>query len=649
MKIIQELQRRNVIKASISYLVISWVILQVSDIVFPLIGWGDERLKLLFIVLLSGFLPWAIFAYIYELTPSGFRKTNDVEATESMYKQTNKKLNAYIISGLTLVVVLLVVERVFFANSSVAIQADKSVAILPFKNLSASEDVYFAAGMTQDILTHVSQIADLRVLSDFTINNYDYDGKSAEMMGDELGVAYILTGNVRRSEKDLRISCQLVGTHGEGAIWSKTYDKQMTNVFAVQSEIAQEIAATLKASLSEKEKDQLDRKPTENLLAYDFYLKSAEYDRKYDAPSTLKAIDLLKEAITLDPTFSLAYSSLAGNYMSGIQNFGLFPVSYLDTAFVLAQKGVDLGPDFSGTWHTLGMAYSMLGKKEQAVMMYQKALEINPNGSATINNLASHYFYENKQDQAIAMYKKSILLKAQNDPGNVIVYGNLSFAYSGLGLYGRAIEYAEKALQMKEYYYSYLAYGVAQYGMGDTIGSFNSIRNMVLSSKESLPSLSIATASSYEYFNTDTAMVYLGKLKSNPNFSYNGNQAVRIYEAIELRKIGLNDSAETLLENSLDYYLSKFERGMKEQVWLLDVTAIYTAMGQYDKALQWLEKGIDDGYPLYYAIYNSNLYKDLHNYPKYEKVMASLKAQTEKMRQRVLDAEATEQLKDLNL
>ncbi|MEQ8241201.1 MAG: tetratricopeptide repeat protein [Cyclobacteriaceae bacterium] len=651
-KFIEELKRRNVLKASLSYAIIGWVLLQVGDILFPVIGIEDLGMRILLITLLIGFPIWVVFAYFYESTPEGFKKTEDVEEEKSIHHATSKKLNFYIIGGLVLVVALLVFDRIFQIDVGLeTAERDKSVAILPFKNLSASEDVYFAAGMTEDILTQISQIGELRVLSNYTLNDYESEGKSPQIIGEELGVSYILTGNVRRSADDLRISCQLVGTNNEGAIWAKTYDKRMTNMFELQAEIATEIARTLAASLSDEQKEQLEQKPTDNLVAYDLYLQAREVANRFSKKDDLlKQIDLLEEAIELDPTFSLAYSSLAATYIFSIQNTGAFPGNYLDTAFVLAQKGVDLGPDYYQTWGTLGAAYSKLGKREQAATMYKRALEINPNSSSATNNLSNYYLETGKFDKSIEMYKKSIQLKASIDSaGLVITFSNLAQSYRRLMLADRALYCAQEAINYKEYTLSLAALGTTQYISGDTISSSNSIAKMVETDNHSIPSLATATSLFYEYLDQDLGLEYLKELKKKENFRYEDFPYIRTYEAFELQKAGKYDSSEVLLNENLEFYLAQFERGRRFQGWLFDITKIYVALDQEEKAFEWLQKLVDDGFMDYVQVNDSRLFDPLKDQPEYIGIMGGLKERLDAMRQRVIDAEATEQLRGLKM
>ena len=597
------------------------------------------------------FPAWVIFAYIYELTPEGFKKTDEVAIEDSISRKTSKKLNAYIISGLTLVVIVLLVDRFFEVDVSLeTAERDKSVAVLPFNNLSALEDKYFALGMTQDILTQISQIRDLRVLSDFTINNYDAEGKTPEMMGRELGVSYILTGNVRRSEDDLRISCQLIGTNNEGAIWAKSYDKRMTNMFDLQAEIATEIANTLAASLSDEEKEQLEQKPTDNLVAYDLYLRANELSKQFSkTEDQLRAIELYKDAIRLDSTFSLAYSGLASSYLFGFNDHGLFPGNYVDTAFVLAQKGVDLGPEFAATWGTLGTAYYLTGKREQAATMYKKVLELNPNSPGAISNLSMYYGEKGELDKTIAMYKKSIRLKPKIDSTLAIQYSNLSHNYRLLGLLEEAYYCANQSINYKETYNGILHLGIAQFVLGDSLTSMQTFNKLAENDNAYVPSLATASTLFYEYGDQETGLEYLNQLKKAATFRYEDFSRMRIFEAVELQKAGRYDSANTLLQKNLDFYLSQFEQGRKFSGWLAEISLIYVLQNNRAEAFEWLEKLIDDGFSDYDQIHESVLFDPVKNDPEYQRIMGKLRARLDTMKQRVLEQEATEQLEGLKL
>jgi len=425
----------------------------------------------------------------------------------------------------------------------------------------------------------------------------------------------------------------------------------MTNMFDLQAEIASEIAGTLAASLSDKEKKQLERKPTENLVAYDLYLQAESLSKAFSPKSDrLKGIALYKEAIALDPAFSLAYEGLASAYAFGFYNMGAFPGNYLDTALVKAQKSVDLGPEYYETWKTLGTTYMMLGKREQSATMYKRALEINPNASAPINNLANYYVNNGQYDKAIEMYKKSIRVKAPIDSaGYAVSYSNLSTCYRILDLAENALYCAQQAIKYKEFTNSLLALGAAHYFTGDTAAAFQTAARIPEVENHSIPSLFMSSVLYYEYFDQEKGVEYLNELKEKENFRYEDYPSVRTYEALEIKKAGQYDAAQIMLNENLELYLTQFERGRRLQTWIKDIALIYLALDQEKEAFKWLEKLVDDGFMDYDQINESRLFDPVKDHPEYLRIMGGWKERLDEMRQRVIDQEASEQLRRLKM
>jgi TolB-like protein/Tfp pilus assembly protein PilF len=635
---LQELKRRNVIKAALSYLVVGWLILQVASIVFPMFNINDTYLKWVFIFLAIAFPAWVIFAYIYELTPSGFKKTNDVEPEQSLRKSTSKKLNAYIIAGLSMAVILLLFDRFFQVDVSLEDNTtDISIAILPFKNVSASEDAYFAAGITEDILTQVSKIGDIRVLSSLSLIDYDMTGKTPDEMGKELGVSHILTLNVRRSEGNLRIGCQLVGTNKEGAIWAQTYDKKMSNVFAMQSEIAFEIAASLDATISEREEEIIEKKPTDNMVALDLVYRGRELRSKGERQYYEQAVTLFKEAIALDPFYSTAYSNLSITYSSGIETFGIYSRDYLDTALLLAQKAIDLGPDFSYNWYSLGRAYSVKGKNEQAIAMYQKVLELNPNSSLAYHRLGDHYRQDgNNWVKAIQMIKKAISLQPAEYIGSSWYYGNLSRCYQQLGLNERAVAAATKSIEIQDNLLGRTFLGVSLAMLGDTVGAIDNLDAMLKLAPESTVNLSLMTLLHFEYVDLEKGKAYLKELKAADNFDVRTFPNTVNYDAYIALQEGRVDNATALLSENLNFYLGEIQKGVQFQDYLYQIATIYAIQNDQDKAIEWLNRLVDDGWIGVNAINNSRLFENLQENEDYIQLIDRLEVELDSLRDEVI-------------
>ncbi len=332
---IQKLQERNVFKAAISYVAISWAILEGANMLFPILNISPSTIRILFFVLAIGFPAWVIFAYLYERTPEGFKKSEEVVPEASITKDTSKKLNAIIIGGLLLAVIFLISDRFFNFTEGVFEGLDpNTIAVLPFENQSSKEDAYFAAGITEDILTQISKIAELKVLSRFTLKDYDTAGKTPKEIGKELKVRHLLVGSVRRSGDNLRIGCQLINTSTETEDWANTFDRKMEDIFAIQSEVAKEVANLLEVQLSDEETNRIDEKPTENIIAYNYYLKGREAYNEYQVSSNDQALELFKRAIQLDTSFALAWAGLGDATAKAVSDYTTLPRSFLDSAFV---------------------------------------------------------------------------------------------------------------------------------------------------------------------------------------------------------------------------------------------------------------------------------------------------------------------------
>lgn len=653
-RFLEELQRRNVIKASISYLVVAWLILQVASIVFPIFQINTAIQRWIFIVLLIGFPAWVVFAYIYELTPEGFKKTDEVAPEESIGRKTSKKLNAYIIGGLTLVVLALVFDKFFEVDVSLESSdiIENSLAVLPFENLSESEDAYFARGITEDIFIEISSISDFRVLSSYTLKNYDANGKSLKEIGEELGVSHILLGNVRRSEEDIRVGCQLISTREEATMWANSYDKKMSSVFELQKEIAIEISKSLMRTFNPKEQEV--KKPTENLVAYDLYLKARDLQQNFTDDSQTKAAGLWKEAIEIDPYFANAFAGLAENYTLGIDRFGVYPEHFLDSAKSYAQKAIDLKPDFSGGWNALGNVYAKKGMAEQAKTMYQRTLELNNQSRGAYNNLAIFYSEEGDLSKGIEMYKKSISLSPANSKGVALELTNLSFNYFQLRLYSQALDLVNLALEKRpNYSVANQVKAVCLLNLGDTTGAYQHIRISVADEQEeNLPSLALAARLCYEYINIDSGLVYLNRLEkinTSKKFFVQDAAAPSIYRAHHLMNQGKKDSAEYLLDKQLNFFTSKMEQGTKFQGYLYHIASIHALQEENDMAMEWLQKLFDSGYINSFAIRRSNLFESMKDLPSFNHLLDEVDRKTATMRQKVIADEASEQLEGIKL
>ena len=246
-----ELKRRNVFRVGIAYAIVSWVLLQFTDVISPILDIPDWAPKLVFLLLALGFLPALIIAWAFELTPEGIKKEKDVDRSTSIATTTRRKLDYVIIGVLAVGIVILLVDKFSQPTGSPASDATElSIAVLPFVNMSSDpEQEFFSDGITEEILNALAAVRQLKVAG--RTSSFAFKGQNEDLrrIGDTLGVGHILEGSVRRSGSKVRIAAQLIQVDDGFHVWSDTYDRELTDIFAIQDEIAAAIIRQLKATL----------------------------------------------------------------------------------------------------------------------------------------------------------------------------------------------------------------------------------------------------------------------------------------------------------------------------------------------------------------------------------------------------------------
>lgn len=642
-KLFQELQRRNTIKAAISYAVIGWAVLQVADILFPAFNIPDAAIKYILYALVVGFPIWIIFAYVFEWTPTGFKRTSEVDEKESVHKQTGQRLNYFIIGGLAVAVLLLISDRVFnFTGGTTTDRKDKSIAVLPFENMSREEDAYFALGVTQDILTQVGKIGDLRVLSNFTLRDYDTQGKTVEQIGEELGVGFLLTGSIRRAGEQLRITCELVQVNPEEQAWAENFDKRMEDVFAVQAQIAEEVANNLQATLSPEKKANLKRQPTENIAAYNIYLNAREEGTSFEPENMKKAIDLFKQAIAMDPSFGEAYAGLADAYAIGIGQLGFLPATYLDTAAQLAEKASLLAPKAPEPWKAWGLVLYLKGDFTGAKGNFLKALEQDPNHFSAIGNLGTIAGNEGRLDEAIEWYKRTTEL----NPLSFLAHLNIAQCYYSLDMPERALGALQKSLSVKpDLWYSFYIGSSLYASYGDTTKA-KYYTEKLISSGEQDPWMNMWAGMSSLTYDTSQAKACVRRAVLAEGFDPVTHYMIPVALGYLLWDEGKQDSARKWLEPQRLAY----ENLMKNKDIDVDpdtyflLIANLSIQGEKKQALDLLEKFQEQGdfrAPLEYSTYP--MFKNLWEEPRFQAVMEEKQLNMNTMRMEVLAQEEIEE------
>ena len=388
MSLFNELSRRNVFRVAIAYGVGSWVLLQMVDVISPMFELPMWAPRLVLFILLIGLVPALIFAWAFELTPEGIKRESEVDRSGSIAPHTGRKLNIVIIGSLVAAVALLLLDRHFGDDApggtvATISESARSIAVLPFVNMSSdAEQEFFSDGITEEILNSLASEKSLKVAG--RTSSFAFKGENDDLrrIGEALGVAHILEGSVRKSGTQVRITAQLIQVDNGFHLWSETYDRELTDVFAIQDEIAKEILKQLRSQLLAGEELVVVEAKRTNPVVYDLYLRAKQriYTRK---GSEIKiAVDELDKAIQLDPEYApaLAQRGVATMLLSE-QSYGDIPDDearrrgkrFIDRALILDEN-------LAEGWAALGLFYNNTpAGSEFAVDHLTKALSINPN------------------------------------------------------------------------------------------------------------------------------------------------------------------------------------------------------------------------------------------------------------------------------
>ena len=347
----EELQRRKVYRVAAAYIIAAGFIIQIGSAVFPAWELPNWTLRLVVVLLLIGFPIALILAWAYDVTPQGIRATPA--------PSTHRRRNLLMLMA-TGVIISSAGAGFFLLPRASARKIDKSIAVLPFQNLSdEKENAYFADGMQDDILTNLSKIGDLKVISRMSVMSYRGDAvRNAREIGKALGVATLLEGSVRRIGNRVRVNVQLINANNDEHIWAEDYDRDLTDVFAIQTDLAQKIASALQAKLSPNEKARLDNRPTQNPDAYLLFVQAHDYANRTDMfrDTSLKAEQLFEQATKLDPNFAAAFAGLSMVESWMYHSFDPLPARR-EKARTAANEALRLQPDLPEAHLALGFSY----------------------------------------------------------------------------------------------------------------------------------------------------------------------------------------------------------------------------------------------------------------------------------------------------
>jgi len=477
-----ELKRRNVIRVAGLYLVGAWLLIQIASTMLPAFDGPAWALRGLIITLALGFIPALVFSWVFELTPQGLKRDEEVAPEESIAPQTARRMNRMIIAVLVLALGYFAVDKVVLAprreaalvatiarsrpapapNEPKSAVNPKSIAVLPFDNLSRDPDnAYFAEGIQDEILTRLARVADLKVISRTSTQRFKSAPENLPEIAKQLGVMNILEGSVQRVNDQVRVNVQLINASNDAHLWAETYDRKLTDIFTVESEIAKTIADTLQAKLTGSEMAAMAKAPTADTEANELYAKGRFFWNKRTGADLRKAIEYFNQAIAKDPDYARAYVGLANSYLLLPYYGAAAPQDSIPHAKAAVKKALELD-------NTLGEAYATSAKVrtehdfefEQGITEFERAVQLSPNYAT-----AHHWFASGplmalaRSDRAIAEGKRAVEL----DPLSLIANAELGLVYLYARRYDEAIAQFRKTIELDSRFY------LAHYELGTAL------------------------------------------------------------------------------------------------------------------------------------------------------------------------------------
>ena len=439
----EELQRRKVYRVAAAYIVAAGFLIQIASAAFPAWELPNWSLRLVIALLLIGFPIVLLLAWAYDITAKGIQVTPQTPGTHR-----RRNLISLVAAG----VILSAAAGFFLLPRAVSQKIDKSIAVLPFQNLSSDPDnAYFADGVQDEILTRLAKIGDLKVIARSSTDRYKSSGGDMREIGRQLGVAHVLEGSVQKAADNVRVRVQLINAATATHLWAESYDRKLTDIFAVESEIATKVAGALRAKLTRPVQNALSGRPTENTEAYQLYLIGRYFWNKRTGDDLIKAIGYFEQAIAEDSRFALAYAGLAEAYVLLSGYAAASPMESLPKAKAAALKALELDGSLGRAHACLAMAlFAHDLNFPEANREFQRAIELSPN-YATAHQWYGQcvLFVLGKSDDAVAEVKRAVEL----DPLSIIINADLGNTLFSTGRYDEAIQQLRKTLEMEPNFY----------------------------------------------------------------------------------------------------------------------------------------------------------------------------------------------------
>ena len=556
MGIVSELRRRNVFRMAVLYAIATWLIMQVADVLNDLANLPDWVGPTILGLLAIGFPIALILSWIYELTPAGISLEKDVDRAESTAHITDRRLDFIVISLLCAAVIVFAYDKWWIGGPP-----QQSIAVLPFENMSANpEQEYFSDGISEELLNLLTKVPELRVISRTSAFSYKGKGIDIPTIAEQLNVAHVLEGSVRKAGNQVRISAQLIEAQSDTHLWSETYDRTLDDIFAIQDEIAATVVEQLKITLLG---DAPQVRPT-NPEAYSLLLQARHFSRNVTAEGLEHANVLYEQALAIDPDYAPAWVGLAVNYNNLATNSYMPFDEGFRRAREAANRALAVDPDNPAAYAHLGwIAMWYDHDLAAAASHYERALSVDPSNFAIIANAALLLKGLGRLHEAVALLE----YHAARDPVNPTAHYNLGLGYLSAGRWEESIAAQRTVLQLSP----------------DYIGVHSFIGTALLM--------------------LDDAEAALEAMSQEPSEAYRWLGLVMANHAL-----GRTDAADAVLTELIEKY---------EQHWAYNIAYTLAFRKDADRAFEWLDKAVEYGDPGLADIVAEVLFSHLHLDPRW--------------------------------
>ena len=462
-----ELKRRNVYRVGIAYAIASWLVLQVIDVVEPIIGVPEWVPKLILVLLALGLPLVLIFAWAYEMTPDGLRRASAIDPTQSITPETGRRLDRMIIGVLIVAVAVMAIDQYVLDSRTgpapmeeepaTAAEGDSqtgsapagelttteapSIAVLPFMNMSADESsTYFSDGLADTLLHMLAQIREIRVAARTSSFQFRDQNTDITQIAEALNVGTVLEGSVQKAGNKIRITAQLIEAETGYHLWSGNFDRDLDDVFAIQDEIATEVVAALKVSLLGESAEKLTQHGTDNVEAYTEFLLGINDLNEYTFESLPRAEQHFRKAIELDPDYALAWAQLGNTYITMLGTGIGRRTDMVERAKQAADRALAIDPEMAMAIAVLGDAEEETGNVDLAEELYLRAMQLSPNDTTVSGSYAWLLIMQNRGDESLEILQRALTV----DPLSTQIHNVMALHYRFARQYEDGLEITER-------------------------------------------------------------------------------------------------------------------------------------------------------------------------------------------------------------